>query len=109
MIENAILDIYLANFFLNNTLGFSIIAILLMVLCNICLVYFALAKAYFFFFDPPKKENDEGKDFYGLTEKRDQPIPYEIRNKNVVNNKTNNHNNSKKDDSATCGFVSGDK
>ena len=95
---------------MNNTLGMSIIAILLIVFCNVCLIYFVLAKAYFFFFNPPQKENNEGKDFYGITEKSNQPIPYEIRNKNAENSMVNSQNNLKKaDDSARFNLVQLDK
>ena len=46
------------------------------------MLYSLLAKGYFFFFDSPAKENNENKDFYGITIAHNKPIPYEIRNKN---------------------------
>jgi len=82
MIENAIVIYYLIQFFMNNTKGLSIISILLIVFSCICLLFFCFAKFYFFFIDPPQTENNEGKDFYGLTVNKEQAIPYEIRNVN---------------------------
>lgn len=62
--------------------GFSVIALLLIIFCNLCLIYFTFAKAYFFFFDTPVKNENQNKDFYGLTIASTKPIPYEIKYQN---------------------------
>ena len=82
----------MVNFFLYSESGFSVIALLLIIFCNGCLLYFILAKFYFFFIDPPQKENNENKDFYGITISHNKPIPYEVRN---VNDKSKNNKNKK--------------
>lgn len=82
VLENFVLDLYIIDYFRNGSGGFSIIAMFLIILGNICLFYFLSAKVYFFFFDPPKKEDTSNKDFYGITIDHNKPIPYEIRNMN---------------------------
>jgi hypothetical protein len=86
---------------------------LLVIFCNLCLVYFCLAKGYFFFFDPPVKEDTSNKDFYGLTISHNKPIPFEIVNvhernkikKNAVNNKKVDNDLVRDNDSANNDLV----
>lgn len=97
IIENFILDIYLLDLFLYGKSGFSIIAMLLIIFCNLCLIYFCSAKGYFFFFDPPQEVDNKNKDFYGLTVNEDKPIPFEIVNVNDRNRIKKNASAMKKE------------
>ena len=64
---------------MNSTTGLSLISLFLIIFCPICVIYFALAMGYFFFFDPPTNEDTINKDFYGLTISSTKTIPYEVK------------------------------